>query len=96
MQCLCLAGESLPGFCSGLLGDLRNDGMRRIALIAFVAFGLYVTSVGPALWLCRHNLLSLDGFVMSMYAPLDWVHKESSTARGVLDWYAELFVSRRR
>jgi hypothetical protein len=83
----------LPGFCSGLLGDLRNDGMRRIALIAFVAFGLYVTSVGPALWLCRHNL---DGFVMSMYAPLDWVHKESSTARGVLDWYAELFVSRRR
>jgi hypothetical protein len=69
--------------------------MRRIALIAFATFGLYVTSVGPALWLCRHNLLSLDGFVMSMYAPLDWAHDWSNTARGVLDWYAELFVGRR-
>jgi hypothetical protein len=69
--------------------------MRRIALIAFAAFGLYVTSVGPAFWLCRHDVLSLDGFVMSTYAPLDWAYNRSSTARGVLDWYAELFVGRR-
>lgn len=65
--------------------------MRRIAWSVLTILVLYVLIAGPALWLCRRDLLPFDWCVI-VYAPLDWAYDSSNTAKDVLDWYARLFV----
>jgi len=48
------------------------------------SFG-YVASVGPAVALTQHTIL-FDGAVDAIYAPLDWLYRETPLERP-LEWY---------
>ncbi len=51
---------------------------------------LYLLSLGPVVWLCCHDYLSLK-VAFAIGTPVDWVYDRSTTFQH-WDWYANLWA----
>jgi hypothetical protein len=64
-----------------------------LLLVVVLLPALYVASLGPAVWLLDHHLVSPQP-VLVIYWPLEMLAQESPAARDVLTWYADFFRER--
>ncbi len=71
----------------------RSGGAVVVVLLVLVFFGLpivYCLGLGPAIWLV--NKRGVDPtFFATIYAPLEWLHKNVDFIRPLLDWYVKLW-----
>jgi hypothetical protein len=57
--------------------------------IAALFVACYVLSIGPAVWLMRAGILSLDWFGV-IYGPVLWLCDHCKPADQVFDWYIRI------
>lgn len=66
--------------------------MGAVAAVTILMFPLfYFLSVGPAVWLRDHGLVSNEA-LMIVYFPFVWLEQKSELCRNVIEWYAELWM----
>jgi hypothetical protein len=75
-----------------------NDRRPRSTLAVWFAIVLvllpvvYALALGPLVWLNDRGYLGAAAGVLGfLYAPLDWLHQSSPTAKAFLDWYVSLW-----
>ena len=78
-------------------GGRQSGGVAILAALMLLAVvllpGLYVASLGPAVWLLDHQYVT-PRLVLIVYWPLELLAQESSAVRDVLTWYADFFRDR--
>jgi hypothetical protein len=61
-----------------------------VVLVLVVLPGIYVVSLGPAVWLHDHQFIAPRVLVV-VYWPLEMLAQASPAARDLLTWYGDLF-----
>ena len=69
---------------------------RSLAWIGWVLLALpvlYLLSLGPVVWLCHHDYLSLK-VAFAIGTPAEWAYDRSTTFQRCWDWYANLWIGK--
>ena len=59
----------------------------------FALVPLYVLSIGPAVWLRTHNVITHDTLV-TVYYPISWLERKSPTFAEPIEAYCRLWVGK--